>query len=128
MKVTWILDFELSSDKELVYHPKGKATAKVLPSGNCTTTITPNSHLMSEKSEGELKVDLTTTPPTYTGNGATFWTATYTQVCPDSTGSFPSGIGGAWFSGTGTTSTNGSEITGSFTGAGQTWIYDFKRN
>ena len=127
-QVTWILDLELSSDKELVYHPKGKATAKVLPSGNCTTTITPNSHLMSEKSEGDLKVDLTTNPPTYTGTGATLWATTYTQVCPDSTGSFPSGIGGAWFSGTGTTSTNGSEITGSFTGAGQTWNYNFKRD
>jgi hypothetical protein len=126
-QVEWILDVPASTvGKRLVFRPKGSVTVSVQPGNGCTATVSPASGLINTETDGLLTIDLSTTPPTYFGNGATFWSSTLTEVCPDGTFDLPFG-GGPWFGGGGTTSPDGSEIVGTSTVGGTTFTYSFQR-
>jgi hypothetical protein len=122
-QVTWELDVEASDSYTLVYHPEGTVTLELRLS-SCES-VSPLTHAVT-KDDGELQVDLTTDPPTYSGFGVTHWEATYTHHC-DPPGSSPTHVGAPWFSGWGSVSPDGVTITGTLSGDAASWTYNFTR-
>jgi hypothetical protein len=120
--VTWTYEPALSSpvDGEYVYKPEGTVSFTSLY--GCT--ISPSSYTITNENGGELRIDYSTDPPSYSGFGTTLWSATYS--CPDF-GSFTAGAGGAWFLAQGTLEENGNTIQGTQTNSGQTFTFNFTR-
>jgi hypothetical protein len=124
-QVTWVFDPLASYGTKVFYHPEGTATFQVLNSP--CLSVSPATSPVTQ-AEGQLELDLSTNPPTYTASGITGWAATYTDSCPGETGSFPSWAGGAWLAGQGSTSPDGNVIAGTFSSGGQTFTFNFVRN
>ena len=122
-QVTWVFDPVASSSRMVVYHPEGTATFRVL--NNPCLSVSPASSPITQ-AEGQLELDLSTSPPTYWASGVTGWAATYTDTCTG--GSFPAPAGGAWFGSQGSTSPDGNLISGTFSSGGQTFTFNFERN
>jgi hypothetical protein len=121
--VTWVYDAEASTECTAVYHPRGMVHFEPIDMGTCYQ-ISPTTAVI-DPSGGELRIDLTQDPPAWEGFGVTLWAATYSDTCNG--GEAMAGAGGAWFMGSGVTSPNGSRISGTSSGSGQTFTYDFVR-
>jgi hypothetical protein len=96
--VTYDLDPAALPGAPPTYLPRGTVTYAVPnpDASGCTTTVSPSTHDVVPQ-EGLLRIDFSTTPPTYGISGTTVWPATYTKTCPDgSTGSVEAGAGGTW--------------------------------
>jgi len=85
------------------YAPTGTATyAHAVPGALCQQRIEPDTHGVVA-TDGALTIDRTTTPPTYSGSGATRWLVTWTCVEADGTQNQRTFEGGgAWFDSSGT--------------------------
>ncbi len=118
-QVTWVYDPGQSIGNHMVYYPEGTVTFHAI---DTCVQIVPSSYSIGPL-EGQLDIDMSTTPPTYTGAGATTWTATYTDTCTP--GSLSAAAGGSWFVGQGSTSADGSTITGTYNNGIQTYSYSF---
>lgn len=120
-QVTWVYDPVLSLDNIMAYYPEGTITFQAFD--NSCLSISPSTYQISP-TDGYLQVDMSTTPPTYLGSAATVWSATYAVTC-DPPGSVAAPAGGSWFAGQGSTTPDGSGITGTFSNGLQTYTYNF---
>ncbi len=76
---------------------------------------------------GYLEIDFSTSPPSYYGAATSFWWVSENSPC----GSDLDGAiwtGGAWFSGSGSVTSGGNEIEGTWIGGGQTYTFHFTRD
>ena len=124
--VTWVQDTQQSSGNITVYHPEG--TLALVPLLDCLS-YTPANYTVTH-ADGELRIDSSTTPPTYTGSTTTQpWPVSLNYTC-EPPSSYAGLAGGAWFQGSGSLTPDGNGITGSFTPAGGdvTFTYNFTRN
>jgi hypothetical protein len=119
-QVTWVQNAQLSTRTVAVFNPEGTLTIEVLVPG---LTITPATHPLTH-ADGELRINSSTTPPTYTGTSSTQpWSSTWTTIASSS----PGLVGVVWFFGDGSTSASGTSISGSKTVGGSTFTYTFTR-
>lgn len=95
------------------YAPSGSAHyGYAIPGALCNQSIDPDSHDVAA-ADGTLTIDRTTSPPTYSGSGATYWTFVFRCEYPDGTFDESEMPGGApWFDASGTV--GGGAISGSY--------------
>ena len=121
-QVTWVLNSPLSSATVAVYNPEGTLTLEMILAG---LTITPSIYTLTH-ADGELRIDSSMNPPTYTGTTSTLaWSATW---CVTGVPCWTGGAGGAWFFGEGSTTSGGNSIIGSKIMGDLTYTYSFTRN
>ncbi len=85
------------------YTPTGTAEYRhAIPGAQCAQSISPTHHPIAS-GDGTLTIDRTTSPPTFTGRGATLWPITFRCVLADGTVEESPMDGGAiWFDMAGT--------------------------
>ncbi len=126
--VTWVYDPTSSVGQNASYYAEGSVSFVPLTLDPCTT-ITPSTMLFGKDDPnggGGLSVDFAPATPTYSGGGATVWTATYADICNGGSVSAPAG--GSWFQGQGSVTTDSAGkplIKGPQNVGGQTYFYDF---
>jgi hypothetical protein len=118
-QVTWVQNTQLSTHTIAVYNPEGTITLEALIPG---LTIAPPTHTLTH-SEGELRINTSTVPPTYSGSGSSS-----SPISLIFSGSPAPYIVGVWFDGSGSTAPSGTSISGSNTIGGElTYTYSFTR-
>ena len=122
-QVKWVHDAANSYGSVVAYYPEGTVSVEMLVP---CISINPSNFPVTHQ-DGYLLVDLGTSPPSYEG-AATLLSGSTTQSSSCNGGSSPTWVGGAWFSGSGSTTAGGNEIAGSLSGGGQTYTFRFTRD
>ena len=122
-QVKWVPDPANSYGSTVAYYPEGVVSVEMLVP---CISINPASFPVTHQ-DGYLWVHYDTSPPSWEG-AATLLSGSTTQSSSCDEGSFPTWVGGAWFSGLGSTTAGGNEIMGTLSGGGQTYTFRFTRD